>query len=208
MVSFRQKITMPVLSPPSVYIFSRPYLSARTPGMIRPKVEAALVIASKYEANAGSMPLVTAYVGMKNKGVNMPRNMKNSELIRRRYLVFLNASAMKKDVVLGGRRGLTVKHENPISGIMTNPMIRTDQPNPIEESFNILDKAIGNTTPPIEEPETTTPNAAARFLSKYCETAANAGSCINAIATPMSTPCASMNCQYLVQRLVIMVANI
>ncbi|RSL78628.1 hypothetical protein CEP51_008045 [Fusarium floridanum] len=134
--------------------------------MMRPKVEAALVIASKYEANVGFMPLVTAYVGMKNKGVNMPRNMKNNELIRRRYLVFLNASAMKKDVVLGGRRGLTVKHENPISGTMTNPMIRTDQPNPIDESFNILDKAIGNTTPPIEEPETTIPNAAARFLSK------------------------------------------
>ncbi|KAL2680725.1 hypothetical protein Neosp_008328 [[Neocosmospora] mangrovei] len=153
--------------------------------MMRPKVEAALVIANKYEANAGFMPLVTAYVGMKNKGVNMPRNMKNSELIRRRYLVFLKASAMKKVVVLGGRRGLTVKHENPISGIMTKPMIRTDQPNPIEESFNILDKAIGNTTPPIEEPETTTPNAAARFLSKYCETAANAGSCINAMAMPM-----------------------
>src|SRR5271155_2428965 len=68
---FKQKMTMPVIMPPSASMFNRPYLSASIPGMIRPNVEAALTIASKYEASVASMPLVTAYVGMKNSGVNM-----------------------------------------------------------------------------------------------------------------------------------------
>src|SRR5436190_11316742 len=92
---FINKMTMLVITPPSVNMFNRPYLSARTPGMIRPNVEAAFIIASKYEASVASMPLVTAYVGIKNSGVNMPRNMKNNEAIRRMYLASLKAAPTK-----------------------------------------------------------------------------------------------------------------
>lgn len=55
-----------------------------------------------------------------------------------------------------------VKHAKPIRGIMRNPMTRTDHPNPKLDPFSILDKAIGMTMPPTEDPETTTPNAEAR----------------------------------------------
>lgn len=122
------------------------------------------------------MPLVTAYVGMKNSGVNMPRKMKNNETIRRTNLASLKAAPIKKEVVLGGRRDLMTTHEKAIRGIITNPMTRTDHPNPREELFSIFDNAMGMTTPPMDDPDTTTPKAAARFLSKYCDTAANAGS--------------------------------
>lgn len=59
---FIQKMTIPVTRPPSANIFNRSYLSASTPGMIRPNVEAALIIGSMYPASVGSMPLVTARV--------------------------------------------------------------------------------------------------------------------------------------------------
>ena len=86
---FRKKITMPVTMPPSANTFNRPYLSASTPGIIRPNVEAALIIASKYPASVGLIPLLTAYVGIKKSGVNMPMNMKNNERMRRTNLASL-----------------------------------------------------------------------------------------------------------------------
>lgn len=98
-------------------------------------------------------------------------------------------------------------HENAKSGMSTNPMIRTDHPNPRDVLLSILERAIGSTTPPIDDPETTSPNAAALFFIKYCVTAAIDGDWTMPIAMPISTPCASINCQYLSQRLVIMMAN-
>lgn len=62
---------------------------------------------------------------------------------------------------------------------------------------------MGTTTPPMEDPDTASPKAAARFLSKYCETAAMAGNCRKPLAAPSTTPWARMNCQYVWQRLVI-----
>lgn len=192
----KQKMTMPVIMLPSASMFNCLNLSASTPGMIRPNVEAALRIASKYEASVASMPLVTAYVGMKNSGVNMPRNMKNTETIRRTKFTSLKAAPMKKVVVLGGRRDLMTTHEKAKRGNMTNPMTRTVYPNPTEELFSIFDNAIGMTTPPMDDPDTARPKAAARFLSKYCDTAAIAGNNRRPMTMPIRTPCASMNCQY------------
>ena len=60
-----------------------------------------------------------------------------------------------------------------IKGIMRNPMIRNEHPNPREEPFSIFDNAMGMTMPQMNDPDRTTPKAAARFLSKYCDTAAN-----------------------------------
>ena len=57
---FKQRMMIPVITPPRASMFNRPNLSARMPGIIRPKVEAAFRIASKYEANVASMPLDTA----------------------------------------------------------------------------------------------------------------------------------------------------
>lgn len=86
---FMQKMTMPVTSAPRENMFSHPYLSAGAPGMMRPNVEAALMIASRYPTRDGSMPLVTAYVGMKKRRVNMPMKIKNREVIRMRNLASL-----------------------------------------------------------------------------------------------------------------------
>lgn len=80
---FIQKMTIPLTMPAAAIMFKRPNLSAKIPGMIRPKVDAPLRTATRYEASAASMPLMTAYVGMKKRGVNMPRNMKKIEVIRR-----------------------------------------------------------------------------------------------------------------------------
>src|SRR6266567_9157970 len=147
-------------------------------------------------ASVASMPLVTAYVGMKNSGVNMPRNMKNTETIRRMKFASLKAAPMKKAVVLGGRRDLTVTHEKAKRGNMTSPVTRTVHPNPREELFSIFDNAIGTTTPPMDDPDKARPKAVARFLSKYCDTAAIAGNIRRPTAMPIKTPCASINCQY------------
>src|ERR1700733_3722166 len=193
---FKQQMAIPVITPASASMFNRPNLSASTPWMIRPNVAATLRIASKYEASAASMPLMTAYAGMKNSGVNMPRNMKNTETIRRMKFASLKAAPMKKVVVLGGRRDLTVTHEKAKRGNMTSPMTRTVHPNPREELFSIFDNAIGMTTPPMDDPDKARPKAVARFLSKYCDTAAIAGNIRRPMAMPIRTPCVSMNCQY------------
>ena len=47
---------------------------------------------------------------------------------------------------------------------MRKPTIRTDHPNPRDLFLNIWVKEIGNKTPPIEDPETVTPRAAAGFF--------------------------------------------
>ena len=70
-----------------------------------------------------------------------------------------------------------VTHANIMKGAMRKPIIRTEQPNPREELLSILEMVIGMIMPPMDEPETTTPRAVARFLSKYCDTAAKAGNC-------------------------------
>ncbi len=133
--------------------------------------------------------------------------MKKSEPIKRRKLVSLNALHMKKLVVLGGKRGLTTTHEKAKSGNMTNPRIRTVQPNPNEELLSILDRAIGMTTPPIDDPDMASPNAAPRFLSKYWDIAPKAGNVKRPRAAPISTPWASINCQYSSHRLTIIKAK-
>jgi hypothetical protein len=137
----------------------------------------------------------------------MPIKIKNSETMISKYNGSLKAAPRKSEVFLLGSRGLTVMLENVISGIMTKPMTRIDHPNPRDESFNILDSAMGNMTPPIEDPETAIPKAAALFLSKYWDRAAKAGIWRNAIEVPMRTPWASMKCQYSVHKLVIIVAK-
>jgi len=118
----------------------------------------------------------------------MPMKRKKSDPMTNKYKGFLKGSMRKNEVFLLGRRGLTVMHEKDMRGIMTKPMMRIDQPKPREESFNIFDSAIGKTTPPIEEPDTVIPKAAALFLSKYWETAAKAGIWRKAIAVPMRIP--------------------
>lgn len=85
--------------------------------------------------------------------------------------------------------------------------MRTDQPKESGESLSILDKAIGKTMPPMLEPDTTMPSAAARFRWKYCDTAAKAETCSMDMPIPHSIPCASTNCQYSLQMEVIMRAN-
>ena len=87
----------------------------------------------------------------------------------------LNAVPMKKVVVRGGKRDLMTKHEKAKRGAMTNPMTRTDHPNPRDEPFSIFESTMGMTTPPMDDPDTATPRAAPRFLLKYCDTAAIAG---------------------------------
>lgn len=111
---------------------------------------------------------------------------------------------MKKVVVLGGRRDLIATHANVKRGIITNPMIRTDHPNPKAESLSIFDNAIGMTMPPIDDPDMANPNAAALFLSKNCDTAAIAGNIKRPKDMPSRRPCVSMKCQYLYDMLVIM----
>jgi hypothetical protein len=78
---------------------------------------------------------------------------------------------------------------------------------PSEELFSIFDNAIGMIAPPIDDPETTIPNAAARLFSKYCDTAAKAVNWSKPMHTPINTPCTSMICQYVLQRLSIIMAN-
>jgi hypothetical protein len=94
-------------------------------------------------------------------------NMKNMAAVIRQYFKLLKGAAKKNADFLGGRRAVTVTHEKASMGMSINPMIRTDQPNPNEVLFSIFESAIGITTPPIEDPATTAPRAAARFLSKY-----------------------------------------
>lgn len=96
LASFKQKITIPVVIPPIVSTFRRPNWSASIPGIMRPKVEAALRIASRYEASVAFIPRVTAYVGTKNSGSYMPTSMKNTAAIMRIYRESLNADPTKK----------------------------------------------------------------------------------------------------------------
>lgn len=134
-------------------------------------------------------------------------NMKNIAAINKQYFGSLKAEGKRKADFRGGRRLRTVMHEKASKGIKINPMIRIDHPNPKFVLLSIFDSAMGITTPPIEEPEMTRPNAAPLFLSKYCVTAAMAGNCTRPIETPNRIPWDSMNCQYSLQRLVIMIAK-
>lgn len=204
---FRQNMIMPVIVPPKDSTFNRPNLSAKTPGMTRPNVEAAFKMAIRYEARVGFMPRDTAYVGIKNKGVKNPKNMKNIAATSRQNSTLAKAEAIKNVVFRGGKRAVTVKHEKASSGVTMNPIIRTDQPKLSDVLFSIFERAIGITTPPIDDPATAAPIAAAMFLSKCCITAAIDGNCKSPMEIPSRTPCASMNCQYLLHRLVIMTEN-
>lgn len=150
------------------------------------------------------MPCVTAYVGRKIMGINMPRKTKKMEMTMKLNLASRNAEVMRNDVVLGGRRALMTATENTMNGIMRNPIILTVHPKPREVLLSILDTAIGITIPPIEEPDIPKPSAAALFLSKYCDKLTMAGNCKNPIVAPMRTPCTSIICQYVLHRLNIM----
>ena len=114
---------------------------------------------------------------------------------------------IQKEGVLGGRRALIVTHPKAIKGIIVNPTTRTDHPNPREELFRSFDSRIGIMMPPIDDPDMTTPKAAARFLSKYCDTAAIAGNCRKPITMPIMIPCTRINCQYSLHRLSIITAK-
>lgn len=93
------------------------------------------------------------------------------------------------------------------NGMTRKPMTRTDHPKPSEEPLSIFDKTMGIIIPPIDDPDMTTPRAAARFLSKYCDTAAIAGNCRNPMTIPIRTPCTSMTSQYFLHRLSIIMAK-
>ncbi len=144
---------------------------------------------------------------MKKRGVKRPRTWRKSAKVRRTKRDCLNALGMKKAVVLGGRRAVTVRQETPIVATMMNPTTRMDQPKLNVELLSIFDKAMGKMTPPMEEPAMASPRAAARFLSKYWVTAAMAGNWRRPVEMPTRTPWASMNCQYSLQRLVIIRAK-
>jgi hypothetical protein len=64
-------------------------------------------------------------------------------MMRSIYVVFLYADAIQKLFFLGGSRARTVTMAKIMNGMIRNPMIRTDHPNPKEELFNIFDKAMG-----------------------------------------------------------------
>ena len=191
----KHKMVMPVLIPAIARILKRPNLSARIPGMTRPNVDAALRIASRYEASVTSMPCITAYVGMKNNGANMPRNKKNCAAVRRLKAGSLNAAGIQKVDSCDRSLDLTATQQNANMGAMTNPMIRTDHPKPSDVPLSILERAIGMTIPPMDDPDTAIPRAEARFLLKYCETAVMEENIKSPILGPTSRPCTSMKCQ-------------
>lgn len=62
--SLIQNTMIPVEIPANANVFSLPNLSARIPGMTRPKVDEALIIASRYDANVMLIPFETAYTGV------------------------------------------------------------------------------------------------------------------------------------------------
>src|SRR5690349_15888656 len=102
----------------------------------------------------------------------MPMKLQNAAAMSIMNRVSLNADTRKKLVFLGGILDVTAKDENASNGVTTKAMTLTDHPNPSVEPFSILENAMGKIMPPIELPETTSPSAAALFLSKYCDTAA------------------------------------
>ena len=55
---------------------------------------------------------------------------------------------------------------------------------------------------PMDDLDTVSPRAAARFLSKYCDNAADAGNRKRSMAVPVRIPCASVECQYSEHRLI------
>lgn len=83
-----------------------------------------------------------------------------------------------------------------------NPKHRIAQPKPIR-SMSLL-SIIGMTIPPVAEPDSTILMARLRRVaSKYVETTETIGTNKQPFASPMQTPCASTNCQYFVQILVV-----
>ena len=64
-----------------------------------------------------------------------------------------------------------------------------------------------NITPPSDDPATVIPIAAPRFFLKYCAVDVVAGAIIIPMDKPPRTPWATINCQYVLHRLVIIVAN-
>jgi hypothetical protein len=66
---------------------------------------------------------------------------------------------------------------------------------------------MGKMTPPTDDPAIAIPIAAPRFLLKYCDVAEMAGNIRRPSARPVRRPWASKNCQYSLQRLVIIMAK-
>jgi hypothetical protein len=73
---------------------------------------------------------------------------------------------MKIVVLHGGIRGLMTKQAKIMKGSMMQAVIRMDRPKDADELLSSLDKTMGKTTPPMEDPETTMPRAVERRLSK------------------------------------------
>lgn len=123
----------------------------------------------------------------------MPIITKNSATTNSKYLGCFQAAPMKTVVCRGGMRGVMAKHANTMNGRIMKAIIRMLHPKPTCALFSNFDMMMGNMTPPTDEPETTKPMAAARFLSKYCDTTAKAGNWRKATAEPMRRPWASIN---------------
>lgn len=104
-------------------------------------------------------------------------------------LTLVGLPLMLSDAGTIGSRIVKIAKAN--SGSMMNAEVRTPQPNPI--SANKLRSAMGQMTPPRDEPETVTPKATARFRAKYRGTVTKAGRTRNDRPTPNTSPCARKN---------------
>ena len=90
----------------------------------------------------------------------------------------------------GGRRDLTVKHARPQNKSTTKPRMRTVQGKPMR-GISLFMK-MGNTIPPIDDPATTMPRAAARYLKNQVRVELVAQLKTAAAPTPQMMPCVRM----------------
>ena len=126
--------------------------------------------------------------------------MKNRLVTNNTYFLSFHASPMKIVDFLDATLGLMTTQAKTMNGSIIKAITRIDQPNPKLEAFKNLESAIGKTMPPMLDPETARPRAAARRLSKYWLIMAKAGVWRNATEGPIRRDWAKMNlgCRQLV----------
>lgn len=106
---------------------------------------------------------------------------------------------------LGEKRRRIVTCEMQMVPRQRKPTARVAQGNPTLccSWLNMM----GYTTPPILLPEAAIPLARPLFFWKYCGKMATDGTNRHPLASPMTTPCARIRCQYFVEILTIIKAN-
>jgi hypothetical protein len=137
--------------------------------------DAPLTIGTRYPAISTLMPCFLAAATRNVNGKKPPKYMKKAEVVRYRNGISLNGvrnSISEKRRVGGGKRDLIRMLPRISMPSSRNAVLRMAQPKPMRGIKRST--IMGRITPPMDDPETTTPKARARWRENHVGITASA----------------------------------